>query len=58
VVAQLEEDLLHLEGGEDRLDEDGGLDRARREVELALREVEDVVPEARLEPRSSRRRPL
>jgi hypothetical protein len=49
VVAQLVEDLLHLEGGEDRLDEDRRLDRARRQVETLLREVEDVVPEAGLE---------
>ena len=33
VVAQLVEDLVHLEGGQDRLDQDGGADRAPRDAE-------------------------
>ena len=49
VVAQLVEDLLHLERGQDRLDQHGRLDRPRRQVELLLGEDEDVVPQARLE---------
>ena len=49
VLAQLVEDLVHLERGEDRLDEDGRLDRPARNPEPVLREAEDVVPEARLE---------
>jgi len=40
--------LVHLEGGEDGLDEDRGLDAAAREAHAVLREVEDVVPQARL----------
>ncbi len=51
VLPQLPEDLLHLERGEDRLDQDGGPDAAPRDAELLLRSDEDVVPEARLEVR-------
>ena len=50
-VAELVEDLLHLEGGEDRLDQDGAADRPGREAELLLRKREGVGPEARLEVR-------
>ena len=49
MVAQLVEDLVHLEGGQDRLDQHGGLDRAAREPELLLGVDEDVVPEPRFE---------
>src|SRR5581483_5903297 len=49
VVAQLVEDLLHLEGGQDRLDEDGGPDRAPVDAERVLGGVEDVVPQPGLE---------
>ena len=49
VVAQLVEDLVHLEGGEDRLDQDGGADGAARDAERVLRGDEDVVPQPRLE---------
>ncbi len=49
VLAQLVEDLLHLEGGEDGLDQDGRLDRALRDAELVLCQHEGVVPEPRLE---------
>ena len=49
VIAQLVKDLLHLERSQDRLDEDGGADRASRNAERILREVEDVIPEPRLE---------
>jgi hypothetical protein len=49
VVAQLVEDLVHLEGGEDRLDEDRGPDGAAGDVEGVLGVVEDVVPEPGLE---------
>ena len=34
VVAQLVEDLVHLEGGQDRLDQHRGLDRAARQAQL------------------------
>src|SRR5438093_11839572 len=49
MVAQLPQDLVRLEGGEDRLDQHGRADRATRNPERGLREDEDVVPEARLE---------
>ena len=49
VLAQLEQDLLHLEGGEDRLDQDGGADRAARDAEGVLGGDEDLVPQRRLE---------
>ena len=49
MLTELVEDLVHLEGGEDRLDEDRGLDRAARDPDPILREAEDVVPEPRLE---------
>ena len=45
VVAQFVEDLVHLEGGQDGLDQHGGLDRADGEPQLLLRHHEDVVPE-------------
>src|SRR5206468_14486 len=41
--------LVHLEGGENRLDQDRRPDRARREAELRLGQLERVVPETRLE---------
>ncbi len=50
-VAQLVEDLLHLERGEDRLDQDGAADRPARDAELLLGERERVGPEPRLEVR-------
>ncbi len=50
VLAQLVEDLLHFEGGGDRLDEDGGADGAAGDAEEFLGEEEDVVPQARLVP--------
>ncbi len=49
VLAQLVEDLVHLERGEDRLDEHGGPDRAAGDAERVLRGDEDVVPEPGLE---------
>ena len=51
VIAQLVEDLVHLERREDRLDEDGRLDRPVLDAESLLRPREDVVPEPRLEVR-------
>ena len=51
VVAEFVEDLVHLEGGEDRFDQDGGADAALRDVEERLGANEDVVPETRLEVR-------
>ena len=49
MLAQLEEDLLHLEGGGQRLDQDGGAEGAALEAEGVLGEGEHLVPEARLE---------
>ena len=49
VVLQLVENLVHLKGGEDGLDQHGRADRAAWNPQLVLREVEHVVPEACLE---------
>src|SRR2546427_9493978 len=49
MVAQLEQDLFHLEGRKDRFDQDGGANRPSRDSELVLREIENIVPEPRLE---------
>ena len=49
MIAQLPEDLVHLERGEDGLDQHRRLDRSLRDPELVLRRHEDLVPEARLE---------
>lgn len=51
VVAQLVDDLVHLEGGEDGLDEHSAADGAARQADVVLRQVEGVVPQARLEVR-------
>ena len=45
VVAQLVQDLVHLERGEDRLDQDGRTDRPQLDPERQLGLGEDVVPE-------------
>src|SRR5688572_22308999 len=49
VIAQLVQDLLHLEGGEGRLDENRRADRPARHREGVLCEVEYIVPQPRLE---------
>ena len=49
MIAQLEEDLVHLERGGQRLDQDRHLDRAGRDRRARLRVEEDLVPEPRLE---------
>src|SRR5207247_886468 len=49
MVAQLVQDLFHLEGRKDRFDQDRGANRPSRDSELVLCEVENVVPEPRLE---------
>ena len=49
MIAQLEEDLVHLEGGGQRLDQHGGADRALGQAEHALGGDEDIAPEPRLE---------
>ena len=49
MVLELVEDLLHLEGGEHRLDQDRGPDGSPGDSERVLGVHEDVVPEPRLE---------
>ena len=49
MLAQLPEDLVHLEGRRDGLDEHGRPDRPGRDPQVDLRRHEHVVPEARLE---------
>src|SRR5450759_1636861 len=49
VLAKLVENLLHLERREDRLEQNGGVNRAARDSAVVLREVEYVVPQPRLE---------
>src|SRR5207237_4012220 len=51
MLTQLVEDLVHLERGEDRLDEDRRTDRSARDRQRVLRKQEHVVPEPRLEVR-------
>jgi hypothetical protein len=48
VLAEGVEDLVHLERGEDGLDEHGRANRAAAESQLLFGEREHVVPEARL----------
>ena len=48
VLAQLVQDLVHLERGVDRLDEDGRPDRAARDAQRFLGVDEHLVPQARL----------
>src|SRR5207247_2278728 len=47
--AQLVKDFLHLESGEDRFDQNGRADRAARNLQRVLCEVENVVPQAGFE---------
>ena len=49
VVPQLVEDLVHLQGGQDGLDEHGGPDGAVGDSPRLLGGDEDVVPQSRLE---------
>src|SRR2546426_6351157 len=49
MVAKLIQNLFHLEGRKDRFDQDGGANRPSRDSELVLRQIENIVPEARLE---------
>ena len=49
VLAQLVEDLVHLEGGENRLDQHRSLDRAARHAECVLRGDEHLVPQPRFQ---------
>ncbi len=51
VVAQLVQDLVHLERGPQRLDQHRDLDRLLRNLQRVLRVVEDRVPQPRLEVR-------
>ena len=51
VVPQLVQDLVHLECGQDGLDQHGGANRPSRNAQRLLCRNEDVVPETRLEVR-------
>ena len=48
MLAQLVEDLVHLERRRERLDQHGRPDRAAPQPELLLGDIEDVVPDAGL----------
>ena len=47
VLAELKQDLLHLERGGERLDQHGSADGSVLHADVRLREVEDIVPEPR-----------
>ena len=49
MVLELEEDLLHLEGGKCRLDQDRCADGPAGDAQRVLRVKEDIVPEPSLE---------
>lgn len=49
MIPELKEDLLHVERGRERFDENGGSDGVERHPDVRLRENEDIVPEAGLE---------
>ncbi len=49
MVPELVEDFVHLERGQDGLDQHGGLDRALGQAQRLLGKEENVVPQPRLE---------
>src|SRR4051812_9368792 len=49
MVLELVKDLVHLKGGEDRLDQDRRLDRATRDAKLGLSKNEHIVPKPRFQ---------
>lgn len=49
MISKLVDDLLHLEGGGEGLDQNSGSNSSRSELDVSLSEVEDVVPEPSLE---------
>ncbi|KAG5456830.1 MAG: hypothetical protein BJ554DRAFT_3316 [Olpidium bornovanus] len=51
VLPELIDDLVHLERGQNRLDQHGGTDRTARHPQHVLRHVEYVVPQPRLQVR-------
>lgn len=51
VFAQLVDDLIHLKRRRDGLDQHGTTDRSARHANVVLSQVEDVVPQTRLEVR-------
>ena len=46
MLAEFVEDLVHLEGGGDRLDQHRGADAAPRDAQFVLGHEEDIVPQA------------
>lgn len=49
MLSQLEENLLHLEGSRDGLNQDSRTDCSLRHSGIVLRKDKDVIPEASLE---------
>ena len=49
MFAQLVQDFIHLERGQNRLDQDRGANRAVRNAQIVLRLDEHVVPQPRFE---------
>src|SRR5260370_31739873 len=49
MLPQFIEDFVHLESGQDRLDQNSSLDRSRLKSQRLLRMEKHVIPEARLE---------
>jgi len=49
MVAELEQDLLHLECGREGFDEDRRTDSVQRQADIRLGEGEDIVPQTGLE---------
>lgn len=49
VVTQLIDDLVHLKGSQDGLDQDGAADGAPRHADIVLAQVEGVVPQTSFE---------
>src|ERR1043166_5728140 len=49
MIAQLVKNFVHLERGRNRLDQDRGADGTARNTEVILGEIEDVIPDPRLD---------
>ena len=45
VLAQLVQDLFHIEGGQDRLDQHGGADATAGNTQRVLRVIEYIIPQ-------------
>ena len=49
MFAQLVEDFVHLEGGENGFNQNGGADGAARYAEFVLRKAKNIVPQTRFQ---------